>query len=315
VTNDILEQTTLSIKYTYETFEKEAPAGALDAVTGATTVSGGTGGGFDEVRHEVIAGALQRLGSTSLAAGYFYGDEKDFLSNAFSVALSQELFQRNLTLTVLYGKTLDEIDKLDPPNQDFPKEKDTNTYTIAATQVLTPTVVVSGGYSLSHVEGYQSLPLRKLIVPPVIGGELVEEQHPELRDRQTVFLRVKQYSMSRTALDMNLSYYFDDWGVQALAAEPRVERYLTDNVTVRLRYRFYSQSAADFYKPVYQMKQEFMTADARLRNFDTHTVGVALRLLGEMATDWSVLMGYDRYFETNAGIKANIFQVTLTIPY
>jgi hypothetical protein len=28
-----------------------------------------------------------------------------------------------------------------------------------------------------------------------------------------------------------------------------------------------------------------------------------------------VLMGYDRYLETNNGLKANIFQVTLSIPY
>ncbi len=315
IAKDILEQTTLSIKYTYETFEKEAPSGAADAVTGATTVSGGSGSGYDEIRHEIIAGLSHRIGSTSLAAGYFYGNEDDFLSNAFSVALTQELFRKNVTLTLLYGKTFDQIFKLDPPNDDFPKDKDTDTYTIAATQILTPTLLVSGGYSLSHVTGFQSLPLRKLIVPPAIGGELVEEQHPDLRDRHTLFLRARQYATSRTATDVNVSYYFDDWGVEAFMVEPRVERYLTDSATIRFRYRWYAQSAADFYQPTYQVKQEFMTADARLRSFDTHTVGVGLRLLGDTIEDWSVFMTYDRYVETNDGVQANVFQATLTIPY
>jgi hypothetical protein len=116
-----------------------------------------------------------------------------------------------------------------------------------------------------------------------------------------------------------VSYYFDTWGVRAIGAEPRVEQRLTPSVAVRLRYRYYSQSAADFYQPVYTdaevTETSLKTADVKLRDFDTHTIGVAIRLLGDTSTDWSVLMGYDRYLETNNGLNANIFQVTLSIPY
>lgn len=319
VTKDLPSQTTFNVKYTYETFEKESPANALDAVTGATTVSGGTGSGYGEVRHEVVGGLSQRLGPATIAVGGFYGDEDDFLSQAYSVAVSGELFQKNLTLTLQYGKTADEIHKLDPPNSGFPKHKDNATYTVAATQVLSPTALVTTGYSLSRVEGYQSLPLRKVLITNLVSGipvaTVYEETHPDLRDRQTVFLRLKQYLAAGTSADVNLSYYLDDWGVHAIAAEPRVERYLTESATIRFRYRFYSQTAADFYKPAYSVQEPLMSADARLRDFDTHTIGVGLRLLGDRSDDWSVFMGYDRYLESNDGVKANIFQVTLSIPY
>jgi hypothetical protein len=317
LTKELPTQTTLNIKYTYETFEKEAPSDAADAVTGATTVSGGSGGGYDEVRKEIVGGGSQRIGPLSVAIGGFYGNENDYLSQAYSLGATVELFQKNLTITGVYGKTADQIEDLTDPT--FLEHKDNATYTIAATQLVTPRFLVTGGYSLSQVEGFQSSPTRKIQVPLAIGSHIYDEVHPDLRDRQTFFLRFRQYFRSETSGDLNLSYYFDTWGVRAIGAEPRVERRLTPSVAVRLRYRFYSQSAADFYQEVYTAQDvtptSIKTADVKLRDFDTHTIGVALRLLGDTSTDWSVLMGYDRYLETNNGLKANIFQVTLSIPY
>ncbi|WDT76926.1 MAG: DUF3570 domain-containing protein [Candidatus Manganitrophus sp.] len=139
-----------------------------------------------------MAGFAQQFRSTLIGLGYFYGDENDFHSDAYSVALTQFLFETNLAVTALYGKTFDEIDKLDPPNDDFPKDKDTDTFTIAATQILTPRLLISGGYSLSKVEGFQSLPLRKVnaIQGSIQGipiGTIYEEKHPDERTRQTFF--------------------------------------------------------------------------------------------------------------------------------
>jgi hypothetical protein len=317
VTKEFPTQTTLNIKYTYETFEKEAPSGAADAVTGATTVSGGSGGGYDDLRKEIVGGASQQFGPVILAIGGFYGNESDYLSQAYSVGATVELFQKNLTVSGVYGKTADRIEDLTDPT--FFGYKDNATYTIAATQLLTPTMIVVGGYSLSQVEGFQSSPTRKILVPTVFGDRVFAEVHPDLRDRQTFFLRFKRYMGSETSGELNLSYYFDTWGVRAIGAEPRVERRLTPSVAVRLRYRFFSQSAADFYQETYTAQDvtvtSLKTADVKLRDFDNHTIGVALRLLGDTSTDWSVLMGYDRYLETNNGLKANIFQVTLSIPY
>jgi hypothetical protein len=324
ISKDLTDSTNLSIKYTYETFQKEPPSNAADAVTGATTVSGGTGGGFEQVRQEVVTGLSQRIGSTLLGVGYFYGDEKDYRSNAYSIAATQELFQKNLTLTALYGKTLDDVYKLDPPNVGFPKDKNTDTFTIAATQILTRRLLISGGYSYSRVDGFQSNPLRKVkaiqqFIQGIPIGPVFEENHPNLRVRQTFFLRFKQYFPSRTASDLNFSYYLDDWGVHAFTAEPRLEHYLSDSVILRLRYRFYSQSAADFYQPLYfaseVTNETIKTADVRLRKFDSHTLGVGLRLLGETLRDWSVLLTYDRYFQTNDGINADIYQLIISIPY
>jgi hypothetical protein len=322
ISKDLLDSTALSIKYTYEKFQKDSPANTMDAVTGATTVSGGTGGGFQELRRETIVGLTQRMGSASIGVGYFHSKESDYLSDAYTGAINLELFKKNLTLTAQYGKTFDEVGKLDEPRLGFPKDKDIDTYTIAATQILTPRLFVTGGYSLSHVDGFQSLPTRKILaIQTFIQGNpigpIYEEKHPDLRDRQTYFLRFKQYFHSRTSTDLNLSYYRDDWGVRAYAVTPLVQQYLSDSVVLMVHYRYYAQTAADFYQPLYYdsevTNESLKTADVRLRNFDAHTLGATVGILAFM--DWSVYLRYNRYVETNAGLKAHIVELTIQIPY
>ncbi len=327
ISKDLLESTNIRLKYTYETFEKEAPPeDILDAVTGATTVSGGTGGGFEEVRQETIVGLSHQTDGTTLGGSYFYGDEDDFQSNAFSFAVSQELFQKNLTLTAVAGISFDEVDNLDKKSfESFPKDKDIYTLTVAAAQIINPKTAVTGGYSYSRIEGFQSLPLRKIRIessptPGVVVSNIFAESHPDTRDRNTVFFRLKRYFLSRTAADINLSYYFDSWGVRAFGNELRLLQYLKDHLIVRFRYRFYSQSNADFFATRYTTKQSLMSADTRLRDFDTHTIGLkwiyGLNHTGVRALrDWFVSLGYDRYIETNGGLKAHILQSSLKIPF
>jgi hypothetical protein len=206
---DVHERTTLRAQYTYEKFDREPPENVLDAITGATSVSGGVAGGAEDVRHAVAVGGTQRFGLTALTAGYYFAHEKDFLSNAFALGISQELFRRNLTLSAVYRYTDDDIDNLTArPDEVFPRSKATHTFTVTATQLLSPQMWILGGYSYGRVSGYQSLPQRKVLIPFTIAGvtisEIFDEIHPDERNRHTIFLRSKRYFRSRTVADMNL---------------------------------------------------------------------------------------------------------------
>ena len=312
---DLLTGTSLSVKYTYETFEKDPPENAMDAVTGATSVSGGSGGGFEEIRREIIVGITQRFGPNVFGASYFYGKEPDYTSNALSLSASREFFEKNLTLSLQYDHSFDLID---PVLQD----KDTDNLTFVATQILSPKLVASGGYSFAYVNGYQSSPLRQISIPTSSPGVniLYPENHPSERNRNTVFLRFLRYFETRTSADLNLSYYFDDWEIEAISTEFRLNQYLTKFLLGRLRYRFYSQTASSFYQPVYSQREPLMTADPRLREFENQTYGVKFVLLFEglglsSIGDWSLSAVYDRYVATNDGVKAHIGQAHLNIPF
>lgn len=322
IAKDISEKTTLGAKYTYEKFEKAAPDNALDAVSGATTVAGGTGSGFSEVRQEKVFGATHEFGTYTLSAGYVGSNEEDFESDAWSIALSREMFQKNFTLTGMVSFTHDEINKLDKaPAEEFPQDKDTRTVTLAATQLINPQLLITGGYSSADISGFQSQPLRKINVDILIPGGRVgyiyDERHPETRDRNTFFLRVKKYFMTKTSGDINFSHYNDDWGVKANAVDFRASQYLRKDLVARIRYRLYTQSEADFYQEEYNAVSELMTADTRLREFTSTLSGLKLTYYPKrlQLADWSISLSYDKYRETNNGISADIWKVSTIVPY
>ncbi len=330
---DLGERATVNVKYTYESFVIEAPsADTPDVVTGATTVVGGQADGFDEVRQEFSGGATYRFDWATIAFNYFSSTEEDYESNAFSIAASQSFFQDNFTVTALYAKASDTVDNLYPqPNTEWPRDRETDTATLSVTQILTPNLWIGGGYSYSHLSGFLSNPTRKIRIEQPVGpnatftsARIFDEFHPETRDRNTAFFRMKRYLETRTALDANLSYYFDDWGVNGYTTEFRLSHYLLDHLIIRPRYRFYSQQQADFFLPEVTEVSEFMTADDRLRDFDSHLLGIkldiGLEMLDATFRDWRFTVSYDQYMESNRGfsgkiLKANILQTSLRVPF
>ena len=65
----------------------------------------------------------------------------------------------------------------------------------------------------------------------------------------------------------------DGWNVELGYVHP-----LTKGITLEGRYRYYEQTAADFYSDLFprQDSQNFMARDKELATFDSHTVGAGV---------------------------------------
>lgn len=310
---DWLSRYFVGAKYVYETFEKTAPDDAIDAVSGATTVSGGSGTGFKETRNELSGSFAYKRGDTTYAAGNVASVESDFYSITNSVGVSQELFDKNLTVAALASYGVDDVEVED----DEYEHKYSGAVTFTATQLLSPTALVLGGYSYNRISGYQESPLRKIRYDIGFGVYAeAEERHPDERTRQTVFVRGKKYFTTRTGLDLNIAHYQDDWGIKSNAAELRVNQYLASWFIAQFRYRYYTQSEADFYEPIYLAAQDEMTADPRLREFVARLFGLKGTLLVPLFGQKSSLsFSIDKYSETNGGVTAMIIQAGALVPF
>ncbi|MAF66955.1 MAG: hypothetical protein CMJ84_15030 [Planctomycetes bacterium] len=144
------------------------------------------------------------------------------------------------------------------------------------------------GLTLAHQSGFLETPYNAVVIedpdlPPnpnldneARGFEITEEL-PDSRSRGVLFGRARRWIGPRTALELGGRLYVDDWGIESVTVEPRLYRTLVaDELDLRLRYRFYTQSAADFFSESFIEEVPLRTQDSDLADFDSHTFGTRL---------------------------------------
>ncbi len=109
------------------------------------------------------------------------------------------------------------------------------------------------------------------------GMEITEEL-PDTRVRVALNGRIRHYFGGGNALELGGRLYGDDWGITSIAIEPRFYTWLVeDRLRLRLRYRFYTQTAADAYEDHFVLTAPSeRTQDSDLADFNSHTFGARL---------------------------------------
>lgn len=296
----------------------EAPPGSADAVDAITTASRPISGDnayedFVKYRNEVQGDI--RIDRATL--GYYVSSESDYFAQLLRGGFDQDFFgqQLNVAFGASYG-----WDAIDPiQDDDTAGESDDKTsvhFNTVVTQILTSTTVVRVGAEMTVVRGLQHNPYRNVYAE---GGN-VAEHHPNERRRRDVFVNVNQYLRNRSSLRGSFRYYSDDWGVTSQTAGVKLSQYITDLITARYRYRFYTQSSADFYRDEYASASGvdgYLTGDYRLGELTSHLFGSRLDVnLGVfdrrnvMLRRLDLSVGFERYFNSN-NFSANVFETGL----
>lgn len=300
----------------------DAPPGSQEAVDAITTASrpisnaGDPYQDFVKVRDEV-QGSLTWKGARG---AYYVSTESDWFAQMVTLSYSHGFMQDNLTLsgTVSYG--WDDITPVaDVRAANVPDWQTTQHANLIATQVLTPITVLRVGAEVNRVEGLQHDPYRNVYV----AGTNVAESHPRYRDRYDVFMRLSQYVYNRSSIKVDYRYYEDDWGVSSHTVGGKLNQYVTDNVIMQYRYRYYSQVPAFFFREDYELAggvDGYRTGDYRLGDYSAHLFGGQLMWLPHGLADVRVLeranlvFSYEHYFNTN-NFSANLFETGLQVSF
>jgi len=173
-------------------------------------------------------------------------------------------------------------------------------------QILSPTVHMSAGLSLTHQSGFLETAFNGVVLEdpnnPVAGTpdpddyitltalppgvSIVAEELPDSRIRVAVWGEVRKYFDTGTALSFKARFYQDSWGIFSVAPEVRVYQWIVqDRFRVRFRYRFYLQTEADDYSDQFLVAQAQRptdplnpntdrTQDSDLSGFSSHTIGL-----------------------------------------
>lgn len=278
--------------------------GLLDVITSASVRTGRT---TDALQDEYRGGVQLSAGKTLNQRNYRllfdasarYSDETDYTSLSGGLDVGLSLNADNTVLRVGGARLHDDIrSNIDP---DFAGTLDAWSATLGVEQVLNPTMVLTISYQLGHQTGYLGNPYRS------VGreGAPEREQPPELRVRHGLSSRWAWYVVpAQMGVHALCRVYGDTWDVFSVAPELRLYKEL-GYWLVRLRYRYYTQTRAWFYRQSYPRDwDDPFTEDFKLDSFDSHTLGLRLELetaflgnfMGGLLSDTTLYLSADRVF-------------------
>jgi len=311
----------------------------VDSITSASIATGALEDvRFTEVRHDVDLKAghefVERENPVDLFGGVRFSREPDYFSFA-------TLFQPTIWLadraTMFRGRVSYRHDEIGqnfrggsgqrPGNMGgtsadrFRETLDAISVAAGWEQALARTLLLEVGYDFTYQWGFLANPYRS-----VLGGQRAE-QHPDERFRHLLFSRLAWYiPKSRTSLQILYRSYIDDWKVSAVNPEFRIYQEMSPFFQMRLRYRYYTQTASFFYKSNpndYSFQDPYVTADPKLSAFHVNEAGIHFLVLGSFLegrvhrsiAGASFDISFNYRWNTNAFGNQVVAQTGLRIPF
>jgi len=173
------------------------------------------------------------------------------------------------------------------------------------TQVINRQMIMQFNYSYSVVDGYLNDPFK--IVSIVDAGGITQdniyESRPDTRIKQSAYMQ-SMYHFDSTILDVSYRYMWDDWNINSHTIDSRFRIPLSEGSYIQPHFRYYQQSAADFYQPFIMdndMPSEFVSADYRIGEMTALTIGLKYGMLINDGNELSFRLEYYRQTPTDAG--------------
>ncbi|MEM1155267.1 MAG: DUF3570 domain-containing protein [Pseudomonadota bacterium] len=254
----------------------------IDNVSSASIDVTSTGASpYGEKRTEYNVGASYLYDKSIVGVGFTNSDESDYTSNTISFDVSQDFFGDLSTLSFGYSHGQDDV--FQNGNPDFEGSVDRHNFRVGLSQIVTPKLIMGLNYELVTDEGYLNNPYRSyryLTNPldPAAGYQLAQEVYPTTHTSDAVALRGMYYLNWRATVGAMYRYYTDDWGVDANTFQLSYSHVLFENWIVDVKYRYYVQSAADFYSDLFdtpsQDPKDYRARDKELSDFNNSTLSI-----------------------------------------
>jgi len=181
------------------------------------------------------------------------------------------------------------------------------------TQVIHRRMIMQLNYSYSMVEGYLSDPFKIVSVVNSSGltQDNIYESRPDSRVKQSLYAQ-SMYHFESNVLDISYRYMWDDWDIISHTIDSRLRIPLGDiwgkDSFLQPHFRFYQQSAAEFYRPFIQEDNvngiEYLSADYRIGEMMAYTVGLKFGAVINGKNELSFRLEYYRQTPTDGGYES-----------
>jgi hypothetical protein len=229
--------------------------------------------------------------------------EKDYLSGNFGFDIERSFNDKNTVLNVGLGFSWDTITPTDPAQHDDlglgVYYKKAQAFNLTLSQILYRDAILQAGLAYKHGDGYLSDPYKRVEVSN--DGTTVDDRRPSERHQLTPFARYRHFIRPANAsLHVDVAGQWDSWSVSSFTAEVAWYQTLFERFELIPSFRYYSQSQADFYGPVFRFGiPTYRTSDYRLSPFGAISYGLRANahLDGWPDRDlsWILSLAYQRY--------------------
>jgi hypothetical protein len=254
--------------------------------------------------------------------------EHDYFSMGVSANYSQDFNNRNTTLNVGLGFNNDMVNphsgtpiefapmRVAGASKNVEGDSETKTITdfmVGVTQVIDRKTIVQLNLSLGTVSGYQNDPYKIVTVAdaagiPVAGfltaNDLpyVYEKRPDSRQKNSVFLKAVHH-LDEDVINASYRYYSDDWGIKSHTLDLKY-RYELANSYLQPHVRYYSQSAADFYRHNLVLGTDINSAGNVLVDYASHDYRLAESTTTTLGLKYGIPMGDNSEFSVRGELIA-----------
>ncbi len=252
-------------------------------------------------------GGSSHAAAVNASVGFANSREDDYVSNGWSLNTLTDFNQKNTTLLLGLAGTDDDI-KVFYQN-DWVKKRSTDLIA-GVTQLLDPrtSVTFNLGYGRStgyHADPYRVIQKRTEVSPGVFLPLTFGENRPAEREKWTALALInRSFPRANGSAEASYRFYHDTFGTTAHTLEIAWFQKLGTQFTLRPSFRFYDQTAADFYRiditgtditptgrPV--PAGPFFSADYRLSAFQSFTYG--LKAVWMINASWLLDASIERY--------------------
>jgi hypothetical protein len=259
----------------------------------------------------------------SIGLALSYSQEYDYFSIGLGANFTKASKDNNREFSLRFQSYFDKWNIIYPielrgANQDKEENSGRNSFSLA----LSLAQVVNQRFQISVIaEPVYQMGLLATKYQRVYfkDGPLKAETLPEDRVKFPVGLRANYFLGDKIILRSFYRFYADGWGIMAHTAELETPIKLTPFVSVSPYYRFYTQSAADYFAPynMHSISDRYFTSDYDLSKFNSHFFGTGLRfappkgVLGIQRIN-SLELRYGHYSRSN-DLQANIISLQVKL--
>jgi hypothetical protein len=265
---------------------------------------------------------------SSLSTVLSYSHESDYVSYGLGIGITKKSKDNNSELSARAQVYLDRVEIILPfelrtpatggypgsPNQyDYP-HRQRNTYGVSFTfsKIINQRLQLMWLMDLTYQKGFLSLPFHRIYFK---DNGLATELLPSSRFKIPVGMKANYFLGDRVVLRSFYRFYKDDWGLNAHTADLEASFKATPFFSVSPFYRFYHQSAIDFFAGYRQHVQSepYYSSNYDLSAFTSHFFGAGLRFAPKKGIfgnlHWNMIeLRYGHYKRSN-GLNADIISL------